>query len=146
MDRSSRVAPLLWTLLAFFVLRVLGQVLVAFWHVRFLPPMEEWFSGLLPYRFLLAAQLAIIFLLAKICLDYTRRSGVFFTPQRFLATSWFYFGVAYLVAMVARYPLHMYRHPEARWFHGTIPIFFHWVLASFVIVVGWDHRRRRVDP
>ena len=29
-------------------LRVLGQVLVAFFRVDFLPPMAEWYSGLIP--------------------------------------------------------------------------------------------------
>ncbi|MGH7804329.1 MAG: hypothetical protein ACREQJ_08265, partial [Candidatus Binatia bacterium] len=33
---------------AFFA-RVLGQVLVAFFSLGFLPPMEAWYSGLLPY-------------------------------------------------------------------------------------------------
>ena len=44
-----RVAWVLWTLLALFVLRVTGQALVAFLEVGFLPPMSEWYSGLLPY-------------------------------------------------------------------------------------------------
>jgi hypothetical protein len=36
----------------------------------------------------------------------------------------------------------MYLHPEARWFGQTIPIFFHWVLATFVIILGLYHKRR----
>ncbi len=48
------------TLLFLFCLRVLGQILVAFFNVSFLPPMEEWFSGLLPYPELLTAQILII--------------------------------------------------------------------------------------
>jgi hypothetical protein len=43
--------------------------------------------------------------------------------------------------MVARFPATLAIHPEARWFHGTIPIVFHWVLATFVISVGLYHRR-----
>ena len=39
----------MWMLLGLFVLRVVGQVLVAFFDVRFLPPMSQWYSGLLPY-------------------------------------------------------------------------------------------------
>jgi hypothetical protein len=30
--------------------------------------------------------------------------------------------------------------PEARWLGGTIPIVFHWVLASYVMTVGHFHR------
>ncbi len=36
-----------------FLLRVLGQVLVAFFEVGPLPPMAEWYSGLVPYPVLL---------------------------------------------------------------------------------------------
>ncbi|MEP6934888.1 MAG: hypothetical protein ABI988_13265 [Nitrospirota bacterium] len=31
-------------------------------------------------------------------------------------------------------------YPEARWFGGAIPIFFHGVLASFIIAFGQCHR------
>jgi hypothetical protein len=54
-----------WVLIALlllFCLRVLGQILVAFFKVSFLPPMEKWFSGLLPYPELLATQILIIVL------------------------------------------------------------------------------------
>lgn len=132
----------LWLLLALFVLRVAGQALVAFAGVGFLPPMAAWYSGLLPYEYLLPAQLVIIGLMTWICVDFTRGTGFFIVPRRFLASYWLYFGYIYLAAMVARYPITMYLHPEARWFGGTIPIFFHWVLAAFVIAVGRHHKRR----
>lgn len=126
-------AALLWVLFALFVLRVLGQVLVTFFEVGFLPPMAAWYSGLMPYEYLLPSQLAIIALMAKICVDFTRRRGVFFEPRRFLAGPWLWFGYAYLAAMIARAVL-LWDRP--------IPIVFHWVLAAFVIAVGLSHRRR----
>lgn len=49
---------MLWTLLALFALRVAGQALVAFSDVRFLPPMQAWYSGLMPYPYLLPSQRA----------------------------------------------------------------------------------------
>src|SRR2546422_879323 len=55
-----RLAPALWALLALFVLRVSGQALVAFLGVPWLPPMREWYSGLLAYPLLLPSQLLII--------------------------------------------------------------------------------------
>jgi hypothetical protein len=142
LEQPRWLAPLLWTLLALFVCRVTGQILVAFLGVEWLPPMSEWYSGLLPYRYLLPAQIAIIALMTKICLDFTRGSGFFVGPRAFFAGPWLWFGYVYLAGMVARYPIRMALHPEARWFGGTIPIFFHWVLASFVILVGLSHRRR----
>jgi len=33
-------------------------------------------------------------------------------------------------------------HPESRWLGGTIPIFFYWVLAAFVILIGLHHHHR----
>jgi len=141
-DRPQRLAPLLWALLALFVLRVTGQALVAFLDVDFLPPMQVWYSGLLPYEYLLPSQVAIIVLMTKICLEFTRGRGFFVEPGRFFSVYWLYFGYLYLAIMIARYPIQMALHPEARWFGGTIPIFFHWVLAAFVISVGLYHRRR----
>ena len=141
-DRPQRLAPLLWALLALFVLRVTSQTLVAFFDVDFLPPMQVWYSGLLPYEYLLPSQVAIIGLMTKICLEFTRGRGFFVEPGRFFSVYWLYFGYLYLAIMIARYPIQMALHPEARWFGGTIPIFFHWVLAAFVISVGLYHRRR----
>jgi uncharacterized protein len=131
--RKELAAPLLWALLILFILRVLGQALVAFADVRFLPPMEAWYSGLMPYEYLLPAQIAIIALMMKICLDFTRRDGFFFKQKQFFATIWLWLGYGYLAAMVAR-ALFLWDHP--------IPIVFHWVLAAFVITVGLSHRRR----
>ena len=53
-----------WLLLCLFVLRVLGQMLVAFRRVSFLPPMEQWQSGLVPYHVLLAMQCASAWIVA----------------------------------------------------------------------------------
>ena len=141
-ERPQRLAPLLWVLLALFILRVTGQALVAFFNVDFLPPMQEWHSGLLPYEYLLPSQVAIILLMTKICLEYTRGHGYFVEPRRFFAVYWLTFGYLYLVIMIARFPIQMVLHPETRWFGGTIPIFFHWVLAAFMISIGLYHRRR----
>ena len=69
-------ALILWTLLFLFCLRVIGQMLVAFLGVTFLPPMEEWFSGFLAYPILLTAQFLIIAGFTKIlCLELARRHG-----------------------------------------------------------------------
>ena len=111
-------------------------------YAEALPPMQEWYSGLLPYEYLLPSQIAIIVVMARVCVDFTRGTGFFVTPRRFFAIHWLYFGYFYLAVMVARYPIQMALHPESRWFGGTIPIFFHWVLAAFVIAVGLHHRLR----
>jgi hypothetical protein len=131
------VIPLLWTLLALFVTRVAGQAMVAFFDVPWLPPMPRWYSGVVPYEILLPAQIFIVMLMAKICSDFTRRRGFFVQPRRFFATHWLWFGWLYLAVMLLRYPVQMYLKPDG----PIIPIFFHWVLAAFVIAVGLWHRR-----
>jgi hypothetical protein len=111
----------------------MGQALVAFLDVQFLPPMQAWYSGLVPYEVLLPSQIVIVALMAKISLDFTRGRGFFFENNRFFATAWLWFGCLYLAAMIAR-ALLLWDHP--------IPIVFHWVLSAFVITVGLSHRRR----
>ncbi len=142
MSRSARaIVPWLWLLLGLFCLRVFGQMLVVFAKVSFLPPLKEWQSGLLPYPVLLVSQFVIIALLSKVVADFTRGKGYFATPNAGLGRSLVYFGWIYLLGMALRYIIRMALYPEARWFGGTIPIFFHWVLASFVLLVGYYHRK-----
>jgi hypothetical protein len=116
-------------------------MLVAFLHVSFLLPMEEWYSGLIPYRWLLPSQFLIILLYSKVCLDFTRGQGFFATPHRALGVGLLWFGSIYFAAMVVRYVVRMSLYPDERWLGGSIPIFFHWVLASFILLVGRYHLR-----
>jgi hypothetical protein len=139
LNESRKMAPFLWILLFLFILRVTGQASVAFIGVDFLPPMREWDSGLIPYRLLLMAQIAIIALMTKICIDFARGSGFFITQKPAFGKPALYFGYLYLTAMIFRYVLRMALIPEARWFGGTIPIFFHYVLATFVILFAKYH-------
>ena len=136
---ARRLAPTLWGLLCLFILRVLGQLLVAIGWGAFLPPMEEWFSGVIPYPQLLAFQIAIIILYSKACLDFTRGCGFFAIPRRKLGVGLLSFGSMYLVIMVLRYVVRMSLYPHERWTGGSIPIFLHWVLASFLLIVGTYH-------
>jgi hypothetical protein len=134
------------TLLFLFCLRVLGQFLVAFLHVSFLPPMEEWMSGLVPYPELLTAQILIIALYGKICLDFFHKHGFFAAPRRTLGTGLLIFGSLYFGVMVIRYTIRMSLYPHERWTGGCIPIFFHWVLSSFILVLGSYHWRTTQRP
>ncbi len=136
---AQHLAPILWFLLFLFILRVLGQILVVLKLVDFLPPMEQWQSGLLPYQYLLASQIIIIMFYGKICLDFSNNKGFFVVPFRKLGKGLFIFGTVYFLSMVIRYILQMIIFPETRWFGGTIPIFFHFVLATFLILVGKYH-------
>ena len=139
---SEKLAPVLWLLLIAFVGRVGGQALVAFAHVRWLPPMDAWMSGLLAYPYLLASQVVIIAVYCKVCLDFSGGRGWAVRPRRFMARDVLYFGYLYFAGMILRYVLQMVLLPETRWLGGTIPIFFHLVLATFLVLVGLWHRAR----
>jgi uncharacterized protein len=138
----TRPAIALWILMALFCLRVLGQVFVELLHVQFLPPSAEWFSGLIPYPELLASQIAIIVLQAKIGLDFTRQSGWSYCPSPLAGLLLLPFGAVYLAVMIIRYVVRMGLYPHERWTGGSIPIFFHWVLSLYVLVVGYHHWRQ----
>ncbi len=128
--------PLMWACVVLFMFRVLGQVYVALYAPRWLPPMREWYSGLLPYYLLLPAQLLIFALMAIVAYDYTREEGFLFVTGALKGKILASIAIAYFSAMVTRYVITMVRYPERRWFGGTIPIALHCVLAAFMFMVG----------
>ena len=143
----TRAVPLRYPLVlgictALFVLRVLGQAVVAVWDVGFLPPFEQWYSGLLPYPLLLPAQIALAALMLKIVADFARGEGFFVSLRPRTGRILLGLGVLYALAMVVRYGVTMATYPERRWFSGTIPIWFHLVLAAFVLTLGHYQVRR----
>ena len=142
---ARSLAPILWTLLLIFILRVIGQMLVVLGCGGFLPPMEAWQSGLLPYPLLVVFQIFIIILYGKVCLNFSHNKGFFVTPRKRLGKGLLIFGSIYFSIMVIRYVIHMAFYPKAGWFGGTIPIFLHLILATFLLIVGhfhWRYSRR----
>lgn len=144
--RSRSYAIWLFALLVLFCFRVAGQMLVAFAGATFLPSMEEWYSGLLPYPYLLPTQFLIIVLFGKICFDLFRGDGFFSVPRHRLGTSLQVFGIIYLAVMVIRYVLRMSLYPQERWTGGSIPIFFHWVLAAYFLIWASFNRSQEQSP
>src|SRR4030095_1179950 len=137
--QSKPLVPLLWGLWLLFCLRVAGQALVAAGIGGFLPPMQVWYSGLIPYPLLLQLQLVLIWLLGKICKNFTHGQGWLVEPDRQLGRGLLVFGIIYGLVMIARYVICMALMPEQRWLGGTIPIFFHLILASFACLLGRYH-------
>jgi hypothetical protein len=146
-NEVPRAIPLRYPLLlgactALFVMRVLVQALVAVRDVDFLPPFERWYSGVLPYPLLLPAQIILAALMLKIVRDFARADGYFVNLQPRTGRILIGLGLLYALAMVVRYGLTMTIYPELRWFTGTIPIWFHFVLAAFVLTLGHYQLRR----
>jgi hypothetical protein len=139
-------AWILWTLSTLFLLRVVGQVVVEFFDVTFLPPSPEWYSGLLPYPLLLPVQLLILLGMAQINSAVTRRRGFFATPHPRLGRFLLIVSILYAAVMLARYFISGQMHPERRfWPRGSIPIVFHFVLAGYLYVLSRVARRPIAD-
>lgn len=120
---------LLVILSALFIARVVGQIVVVLRAPHWLPPMKDWYSGLMPYRYLLPAQIAIIalqlFMIRQIANGAPRNHD--------LAMGIFGFASVYAAVMLVRFILLRTRHRDYRWYEGgMIPILFHWVLAAFL--------------
>src|SRR5207247_11201637 len=105
-------ATVLWFLLFLFCLRVAGQALVAAFAVPFLPPMKQWYSGVIPYPILLPVQILIIFLLAKVATDFTRRRGFFVVPRRTMGRLLQWLRYLHCGRMAVRSLLRMALHPD----------------------------------
>jgi hypothetical protein len=119
--------------------RVVGQLIVYLYAPRWLPPMEEWQSGLLPYPVLLASQAIVLTFMTLICFDFLRGHGFFVDPHPRGGVFSMWFASLYFAGMVVRYIVTMARRPERRWFGGTIPIIFHSVVAAFLWTWGRYH-------
>ena len=131
---------ILWLLTVLLFGRVIGQLIVYFYAPKFLPPMEQWQSGLVPYPFLVSVQFLVLGLMASISLDFTQGTGFWVAPHPQLGIvvlSWSYL---YFSAMVVRYVVRMARRPDQRWLGGTIPIIFHCVVAVFQWLFAAHHR------
>ena len=128
--------PLMWVCVVLFMFRVLGQVYVALYAPHWLPPMREWYSGLLPYYLLLPAQPLIFALMTIVAYNCSREDGYLFVTSNLKGKILIGLAIAYFSSMVSRYAITMARHPERRWLSGTIPIALHCVLAAFLFMVG----------
>lgn len=133
-ENPADVASLLWFFTGLFVLRVVGQILVAVRPQQWLPPMQQW--NFIPYPFLLPIQLIFIAVMAWIDLSFSLNVGVSTVESPGTGNFIIVFSAVYVMAMVIRYAVRMRSHPVQRWFGGTIPIVFHIVLASYLYTLG----------
>lgn len=120
----------LWILFALFVLRVASQVIVFLAAPGWLPPMSRWYSGVMPYRYLLPSQLVITGLMVAMIGQVARGA----TPGGGLAAAEVWASYLYAAGMAVRLAKWLRDPPERR---GVfIPIVFHFVLAAFLFVHG----------
>ena len=127
----------LWICTVLLIGRVAGQIIVVLKAPTWLPPMERWQSGLVPYWFLLLSQFAVIWLMVTISWDFSRGRGFWVEPHPWIGAAAFYWSFLYAGAMVVRYAVRMSKYPGERWLGGTIPIVFHTVVAAFQCAFGY---------
>ncbi|TLD69629.1 hypothetical protein FEM03_16870 [Phragmitibacter flavus] len=129
-------AILLWLATTLFLARVIGQILVGIYSPPQLPPWPEWYSGLLPYPWLLLSQILILMLMAVANTDTIRQQGALFVTSPRTRYWLRLFAVLYASSMILRYTLRMILQSDQRWFGGTIPIWFHLVLAAWIFLLA----------
>ena len=137
---SGRAPLLLLVLTALFLARVVGQALVALLGVGWLPPMESWYSGLLPYPILLPLQALVLLAQGLIDRDVWRGHGFLARRRPRAGRRLQWLAVGYALAMLVRLIVTR-SHP--------IPVAFHWILAAYLFTLGrlqaGDSRAGRVS-
>jgi hypothetical protein len=121
-------------LLVLFLGRVVAQILVATTAPSWLPPMARWYSGLMPYRYLLPTQIVFLAVMTAMTIAVDRRAAPLGTIPA-TAGAWIVWAsYVYAFGMVARSIRYARAEPERR--GVLIPIVFHFVLAAFLFAYG----------
>ena len=132
-DRRA-YAAVMSVLLALFLLRVVGQIVVAIAAPRWLPPMARWYSGLMPYRYLLPTQMVFLLVMTAMTVSVARGNPPL-GARPVGAGAWVVWAsYAYALGMVVRSIRYLMAAPERR--GVLIPIVFHFVLAGFLFAYG----------
>jgi hypothetical protein len=124
---------LLWACVVLFLLRVLGQLEALLIAPAWLPPMEDWYSGYVPYFVLLPAQIILLMVMAVLAAGETRHPASAPKPWRRWVRG---LAIVYFLAMVARLVVQYARGAPDIISAGGIPVAFHWVLALFMYTFG----------
>ena len=123
-----------WTCVALFFLRVIGQIEALLLSPTWLPPMENWYSGLIPYPLLLPLQIAILMLMAVGTVRLQRELHGDQSQERRIEPVRV-FAFIYFAVMLTRLVIGLMKGAEDVVAADGIPIAFHWVLALYLLMV-----------
>jgi hypothetical protein len=126
----------MWICVALFATRVIGQLEVLLVQPGWLPDMDAWYSGLLPYPLLLPAQIAILMSMAVVAWNRRIRTGCFARAHPRICGALRICAAIYFVVMALRLGVNVVNNGADFWRAGAIPVAFHWVLALFILVSG----------
>ena len=136
-----RYVVVLTALLLLFCFRVFAQLLQTWSPVAVLPPFETWESGAIPYWLLVAFQIVIIAVCARVIWRLHRGVAV---PSIKTGKVLLVLGGIYAGLMSARLIIGLTVATDHLWFSARLPTAFHFVLVGFVLVYGWFHHRASV--
>lgn len=141
MDRRSRTRYALTLLTLLFVGRIVGQLVARLGEVAWLPPDVLWHAAVVPYSALIAAQIALLGVMAITIwrLDRIREKPV-------LAVLLAWFATAYAATMIVRFVVGAAGLTRIAWFDAPISTPFHLVLAGWLLILAHhlaDARLRR---
>ena len=125
-------------LLLLFVFRVVAQLAQWIHPVDFLPPFDDWQSGVLPYPVLLTGQILVLTVLLRIVVGHVTGRGI---ARRWLGIALLSGGGLYFAVMFFRLLASMTFAAADSWLGATIPAFFHVVLACFALIHGYFNLR-----
>lgn len=133
---SRNYALCLWLLTALFCFRIFAQFIVYFADISLLPPFYLWHSEIMSYWALFLIQIIILIIMIRTNYQYTEGNSI---AKLTLGRGLLIFGVVYFAIMLIRLILGLTLFTEERWFTNHIPTFFHFVLASWVLIIGMFH-------
>ena len=127
-------AVVMVVLVVLFLSRVVGQILAATTAPSWLPPMARWYSGLMPYRYLLPTQIVFLVLMTAMTIAVDRQSAPLGTLSADAGAWIVWASYVYALGMVARSIRYALAKPGQR--GVLIPIVFHFALAGFLFAYG----------
>ena len=135
MHQAIPYRPILLLLCGIFAARVVIQFILQFTTVGFLPSFDLWHSEAMPYPVLFTLQCILLVLMLW---------GAWTSPQRkirpLLGSVLVVLGLVYLFSMLARLAIGLSGSSDRLWFEGAVPTAIHFVLISYVLVLGVNFR------
>jgi len=121
---------------ALFLARVIGQVEVWLLQPMWLPTMDYWYSGLLPYPVLLPVQMALLMFMAVATWNQTAARLAAPRQERKWKRVVRVFAAIYFGSMAVRLIIQWRHGAEDVLAAGGIPVAFHWVLALYLLLLA----------
>ena len=125
-------------LLLLFAFRVVAQFTQWIYPVDFLPPFDDWQSGVLPYPMLLTGQILVMAVLLRVVVGHVTGRCI---DRRWLGIALLAGGGVYFAVMCFRLLASVTFAAADSWLGATIPAFFHVVLACFALIHGYFNLR-----